>query len=78
VKRECWSNDVNANKRKKQSAKRKRARMSERIQKEKQIHEKAKEELREFERREYENMLTFFKSGKEYHFEDLLEMVDRI
>jgi len=78
VKRECWSNDVNANERKKQSAKRKRARMSERIQKEKQIHDKAKEELREFERRECENMLTFFKSGKEYHFEDFLEMVDRI
>jgi len=69
---------LNTNERKKQSAKQKRARMSERMQKEKDIHEKAKEEQRHFERIEFENILTVMKSDKEYCFEDFLEMVDRI
>ena len=52
--------------------------MTERLQKEKSIHEKAKEEQRKFERNEFENILTIIKSGNEYRFEDFLEMVDRV
>jgi len=50
VKRRClMMDDVNANERKKQAAKQKRARMTEKIQKEQSIHERAKEEMRQFE-----------------------------
>ena len=52
--------------------------MTKRLQKEKSIHEKAKEEQRKFEQNEFENILTIIKSGNEYCFEDFLEMVDRV
>jgi len=42
------------------------------------LREKAMEELHKFERKEFDNIVTIMQSGSEYHFEDFLEMVDRI
>ena len=42
------------------------------------LREKAMEELCKFERKEFNNIVTIVQSGSEYHFEDFLEMVDRI
>jgi len=52
--------------------------MLEKLQKEEMLREKAMEELRKFERKEFDNIVTIMQSGSEYHFEDFLEMVDRI
>jgi len=78
VKQQCLNDDQNLQERKKQSAKMKRARMLEKLQKEEMLHEKAMEELRKFERKEFDNIVTIMQSGSEYRFEDFLEMVDRI
>jgi len=78
VKRKWLSDDVNTMEKKKQSAKQKRVRLSKKHQKEKTIREKAMEELRKFEKTEFENMLTKARSGSSYEFQDFLEMVDRI
>jgi len=78
VRRKCLPDDLNANERKKQSAKQKRARMSEKLQKEKDIHEKAKEQLCQLERSEFDNILAIVRSGNEYCFEDFLEMIDKM
>jgi len=42
------------------------------------LHEKAMEELHKFERKEFNNIVTIMQSGNKYHFEDFLEMIDRI
>jgi len=78
VKGKCLADNLNVHKRKKQSAKQKRARLSEKLQKEQAIRERAREEQRNFERKEYENILTVMKSGNEYNFDDFLAMIDRI
>ena len=36
------------------------------------------QELRNFEKQEFENIVTIIKSDNEYRFEDFLELVDRI
>jgi len=52
--------------------------MSEKLQKEKEIHEKAKEQLCQLEQSKFDNILTIVRSGNEYHFEDFLEMIDKM
>jgi len=74
----CLSDDLNSIERKKQSAKQKRARLSEKFEREQIIHQKAMEELHKFEKKEFENIVSITKSGSEYRFKDFLEMVDRI
>jgi len=52
--------------------------MSEKLQKEKDIHKKAKEQLRQLEQSEFNNILAIVRSGNEYCFEDFLEMLDKM
>jgi len=78
VKHKLLTDNLTAQERKKQSAKQKRARRSEKIQKEQSIRERAMEEQRKFECKEYDDILNVIKAGNEYSFENFLAMVDRI
>ncbi len=51
VRRKCMSDDLNSIEKKKQSAKQKRARLLEKLQREQTICEKAMEELHKFEKK---------------------------
>jgi len=62
----CLSDERNSIERKKQSAKQKRACLSEKLEREQTIHQKAMEELRKFEKKEFENIVSITKSGSEY------------
>ena len=66
VQRKCLSDDLNSIERKKQSAKQKRARLSEKLEREQIIRQKAMEELHKFEKKEFENIVSITKSGSEY------------
>jgi len=65
-------------KKKKQSAKQKRARQTEQVEKEKRIREKGLEQLRTMEYEEYNKMCERFKSGDVFQFEEFLDMIDRM
>ncbi len=65
-------------KKKKQDAKRKRARKAEQVSKEKRIREQGLEKLRELELKEYNNLREKFESGEGYRFEEFLDMIDRM
>ena len=78
MKRKLSTDDVDAQERKKQSAKQKRARQSDKLQKEQSICERAKEEQHKFECKEYDDLLTVIKASNEYSFDNFLAMVDRI
>jgi len=77
VQRKCLDNDETT--KKKQSAKQKRARRAEKIEKEKTIREKGLERRREVELEQYNNLCKRFKSGAApYKFEEFLDLVDLI
>jgi len=70
--------DQDDSKKKKQSAKRKRAQHTEQVEKEKRIHEKGLEKLRTNKYEEYSNLCERFKSGDVFQFEEFLDMIDRM
>jgi len=72
------STDQDDSKKKKQSAKRKRARHTEQVEKEKRIREKGLEKLRTIEYEEYSNLCERFKSGDVFQFEEFLDMINRM
>ena len=63
---------------KKQSAKQKRARRAEKIEKEKTIREKGLAKRHEFELQQFNNLQERFKSGAPYEFEEFLEIVNLV
>jgi len=63
-------------KKKKQDAKRKRARKAEQVSKEKRIREQGLDKLWERELTEYNNLCEKFQSGEGYQFEEFLDMID--
>jgi len=63
-------------KKKKQDAKRKRARKAEQVNKEKRIREQGLDKLRECELTEYNNLCEKFQSEEGYQFEEFLDMID--
>jgi len=70
--------DSDDGKKRKQSAKQKRARKAEQLEREKRIQKTGMEKLREQEFQEYNNIREKFESGGEYKFEEFLEMIDRL
>jgi len=58
VQRKCLSDDLNLIERKKQSAKQKRAHLSEKLEREQIIHQKAMEELCKFEKNSLKTLLV--------------------
>jgi len=63
---------------KRKDTKRKRAHKADQHEKEKIICDTGLAKLREVELSEYNNLKTRFQSGKDYQFEEFLEMIDRI
>jgi len=61
VQRKCLSDDLNSIERKKQSAKQKRAHLSEKFKNKQSVRKQCK-----FEKKEFENIVSITKSGSEY------------